>query len=183
MDIDGWGAIGCFQSHVKAWQSILEKKLENAWILEDDAILTKVQNIYVSPEEPLVWLGLKGTVKTKPREIGREYPELEYDRTQSGSHAYCIHSSLIPLLLKHAEEPLGLSVDFFMNEVCLLNKIYVGYYPLTTINEFLSFSDIDHFTLVKDKSSFWKKGLFLKVSPIICVACIFICLFLMSKQI
>jgi len=183
MDIDGWGAIGCFQSHVKSWQSILEKKLENAWILEDDAILTKVQNIHVSPEEPLVWLGLKGTVKTKPREIGRQYPELEYDRTQSGAHAYCIHSSLIPLLLKHAEEPLSLCVDFFMNEVCLLNKIYVGYYPLTTINEFLSFSDIDHFTLVKDKSSFWKKGFFLKVSKIICVACIFICLFLMSKQI
>jgi GR25 family glycosyltransferase involved in LPS biosynthesis len=176
MDIDGWGAIGCFQSHVKAWQSVLEKKLEKAWILEDDAILTNVQNIHVSPDEPLVWLGLKGTVKTINK--GRKYPELEYDRTQSGAHAYCIHSSLIPLLLKHAEEPLSLCVDFFMNEVCFLHKVYVGYYPLTKINEFLSFSDIDHFTLVKDKSTFWKNGFAVsKFFKIVCV-CAFIFLIL-----
>ena len=179
MDIDGWGAVGCFQSHVKAWQSILERKLEKAWILEDDAIITSVQSIDVSSQAPMVWLGLKGTIKTKPSTGRTEpFPELEYDRTQFGAHAYCIHSSLIPILLKHSEETLGLSVDFFINEVCLLNKIYVGYYPLTTINEFLSFSDIDHYKIVKDKSSLWninnkrfKFSLFFKIT------CAFIFLF------
>jgi GR25 family glycosyltransferase involved in LPS biosynthesis len=185
MDIDGWGAAGCFLSHVKAWKSILERKLEKAWVLEDDANITSVQSINVSSQTPFVWLGLKGNIKTKPQEYGRKEPflELDYDRTQFGAHAYCIHSSLLPIFLHHAERSISLSVDFFINETCLLNKIYIGYYPLTTTNEFLSFSDIDHFTLVTDKSSsFWKKILPRGVSKIICVACVFIFVYLFFSR-
>ena len=153
MDIDGWGAVGCFQSHVKTWRKILEMGLEKAWILEDDAILKDIQDIHVSPEAPLVWLGLRGNVTTTvSAQHDSPYPKLLYDRTQYGCHAYCVHSSLLPLLIKYAENPLSLSVDFFINEVCLHHKIYVGFVPLFTTNEFLSHSDIDHFSLIGEKS-------------------------------
>jgi GR25 family glycosyltransferase involved in LPS biosynthesis len=156
MDLDGWGAVGCFKSHVKAWKKILELGLEKAWILEDDAIIKHTESIKVSSSAPLVWLGLRGTVNTKPKgahlnTADYPFPELDYDRTQYGAHAYCIHSSLLPLLLSHAEKPLGVSVDFFINEVCLTHKIYVGYHDLCSTNEFLSYSDIDHFPLISNK--------------------------------
>jgi GR25 family glycosyltransferase involved in LPS biosynthesis len=176
MDIDGWGAVGCFQSHISAWKKILEMGLEKAWILEDDAIIKKTESISVSSSAPLVWLGLRGTVNTKPiaahlKTAAYPYPELDYDRTQYGAHAYCIHSSLLPLLLSHAEKPLGVSVDFFINEVCLAHKIYVGYHDLCKTNEFLSYSDIDHFPLITNKRRgyLWKGAIAVLIAVVLCI--------------
>ena len=151
LDIDSWGAVACFQSHRKVWQLILEEKWEKAWVLEDDAVLRRYENTEVSPEFPFVWLGLRGEPKSYPT-FDYPYKVLNYDRQSFGSHAYCVHASILPALL---EESISMSVDYFLNEFFYAKSMRVGLTDVAYTNEFLSFSDIDHIPIGKPKRWTW----------------------------
>jgi hypothetical protein len=150
IDIDSLGAIACFQSHREAWKLILKHNWDYAWILEDDAILRRSENIVVNQDTPFVWLGLRGSPKYFTME-GYPYRILNYDRECFGSHAYCIHASLIPELLENSQTQT-FSSDYFLNEYLFFKGIRVGLTDLAYTNEFLSFSDIEHVNIGKPKS-------------------------------
>jgi glucosyl-dolichyl phosphate glucuronosyltransferase len=61
----GKGAVGCFLSHYKCWQKIIDEKLNCALILEDDVVMSDVVNYLCSnpdirDEDHLVHLGGRG---------------------------------------------------------------------------------------------------------------------------
>lgn len=167
LDIDSLGQLACFHSHREAWKQILERNLEKAWILEDDAILRRVEDIEVNEDFPMVWLGLRGTPQTY-RVWNYPYSVLNYDRECFGGHAYCLHKSIIPHLL-HETETISLSVDYFLNEFFFSLGIRVGVTDLAYTNEFLSFSDVEHVPIGKPKSS-WKYISIL----LVCLVCLWI---------
>ena len=150
LDIDSWGQVACFSSHREAWKLILQYNWEKAWILEDDALLRRAEDILVSKDNPMVWLGLRGNPQSY-RTFDYPYSVLKYDRECFGSHAYCVHKSILPQLLQESEL-LTLSVDFFLNEFFLAREIRVGLTDLAYTNEFLSFSDVEHSPIGKPKS-------------------------------
>jgi GR25 family glycosyltransferase involved in LPS biosynthesis len=152
LDLDSWGSVGAFLSHRKAWQLILDNKWEKAWVLEDDCILTRIEDVKVDNEHPFVWLGLRGSPKTYTVS-GYPYKVLNYDRECYGAHGYCLHSSLIPQLLNSTT--LSLAADYFINEFLFFKGIRVGLTDIAYTNEFLSFSDIDHTPIGKPKSRLW----------------------------
>ena len=159
-DLDGWGAVACFESHRKAWSYCLEQGWNSCWIFEDDALILKVEEIQVTPELPLVWLGLRGNVQ-RQSEPGSPYPLLRYNRQCFGAHAYCIHASLLQTLLWNTQVPMSLSVDYFILEYCFAYSIRAGIVDFCSTQEFLSFSDIEHFPLQQDttKRNFFLLGL------------------------
>jgi hypothetical protein len=157
LDIDGWGAVGCSQSHLKSWKFILEQGWDSCWILEDDAIILRVEQVSVTEHKPFVFLGLRGNIQTS---FGNPYPLLNYDRTQFGAHAYCVHKSILPLLIEHYN--LFLSIDFYINELLSYYEVPVGYLPLCETNEDNSKSDVDHYA-IKNTSINGSQSLFFYV--------------------
>lgn len=147
LDLGSVGLIACFISHRKLWQKILDDGLDDAIILEDDAIVTSMNFPPVSCEKPFAWLGLRSSRKIKTND-----GNLVYDRHVYGSHAYRVHRSLVPLLLLHSET-LALSVDFFLNEVLAFHGIETPFHQLIKTNEFLSKSDIEQPPLITAESS------------------------------
>jgi len=152
LDLDSWGNAACFQSHRAAWNLILEKRWEKAWILEDDAIIKRIEDIEVSTDTPFVWLGLRGVPKMFSIP---EYPYkvLNYDRECFGAHGYCLHATLAPILLDNSTT-LSFSPDYFLNEFLFFKGIRAGVVDLAYTNEFLSFSDIEHTPIGKSSSYF-----------------------------
>jgi GR25 family glycosyltransferase involved in LPS biosynthesis len=159
-DLDGWGAVACFESHRKAWTYCLEQGWDSCWIFEDDALIHKVEEIQVTADLPLVWLGLRGNVQRQV-EPGLPYPLLKYTRQCFGAHAYCIHASLLQTLLWNTLVPMSLSVDYFILEYCFAHSIRAGIVDFCSTQEFLSFSDIEHFPLQQNttKRNFFLLGL------------------------
>ena len=153
LDIDSLGAVACFQSHREAWKFILSQKWEQAWILEDDAIIRQARDIYVDEENPMVWLGQRGQPKSYSISA-YPYPVLKYDRESYGSHGYCIHASILPELLENTAE-INLAVDSFLNEFFYFRGTRVGILDIAYTNEFLSFSDIHHMPIGKPKLRRW----------------------------
>ena len=163
LDIDSWGAVACFQSHRRAWELVIKNKWEKAWILEDDAKLTRFEDTFVSEEYPFVWLGLRGNPKTYPT-FDYPYKVLNYDRQCFGSHAYCVHASVLPELLEESRS-ISMSVDYFLNEFFFSKSIRIGVTDIAYTNEFLSFSDIDHIPIGKPKK--WNWVLFLGLAMLV----------------
>ena len=161
LDIDGWGAVGCSLSHLKCWKYVLEQGWESCWILEDDAIINRVEKVQVDEKNPFVYLGLRGTIQTRP---SSPYPLLDYDRTQFGAHSYCVHHSILPLMIQH--HCLFLSVDFYMSELLAYYEIPVGFLPLCTTLD--SNSDVDHFPITNTSVHSIQRLFYL---GIICLLC------------
>lgn len=168
LDVDGWGSIGCSLSHFKCWEFILQQGWDSCWILEDDAIILKKEDVIVSEKRPFVWLGLRGEFKLSP---SYPYSLLDYDRIPFGAHSYCVHKSILPLLINQFD--VNIQVDYFMNEVLSFYEIPTGFLALCTTNEEHSFSDIDHYA-IKNTSINGAQNIFFYVLTAICLIFVFL---------
>lgn len=164
LDIDGWGAVGCSLSHLTCWKYILEQGWESCWILEDDAIILKKEDVQVSENRPFVWLGLRGEFKLSP---SYPYSLLDYDRIPFGAHSYCVHKSVLPLLISNFE--LSIQVDYLINEILSYHEVPTGYLALCTTNEEHSYSDITHFAIRNTSITGAQNMFFLLLAAIIIV--------------
>lgn len=123
--IQGLGAIGCYLSHVKLWEMLLESKNEMFLIFEDD--LNSKMNININklesfvseidqnhPDWDLIYLGFY-----KPLPYGSEDMKLSdgiyrVNEITFTTHAYLIHRRGAQKLLKHAF-PIVHQVDSYMS--------------------------------------------------------------------
>ena len=126
------GEIGCYLSHVKIWQSMIDKKIPRIIVLEDDAALQKpfidfVNNVDKLPKKKWDVITLKTYVELKPfgRKLFGHYKMAYSCRFMNCTGAYLITLSGAEKLLKKAF-PIVRPVDGLMGRS---NK-FIHYYAI-----------------------------------------------------
>jgi GR25 family glycosyltransferase involved in LPS biosynthesis len=116
------GEIGCYDSHVRIWEHIVEKKLGVTLILEDDANIryvsehaTRLRQTFDEIQRlgtawDLLYIGGKGT---KSRNVS---PLISIPRHCNGLFAYCLTLQGAQLLLARAK-PYTIPVDVLVAEL------------------------------------------------------------------
>ena len=114
------GEIGCYLSHVKCWQHIVEQKLDYAVILEDDFSLhDDLNNVHGYIEAIEVnWDCIKLMEHPEKRKAIKTIPCLDktlirYDKIPSRTCAYVITNDGAQKMLKHSQQiSRPIDIDF-----------------------------------------------------------------------
>lgn len=138
-DLRTLGAIGCFLSHLSAWQAVVEQGYERALILEDDvhfdALRENAWQVFGGgdPCAGIDWedvdvvllgfydgVGRDGHPYTPPR-AGTSF-ECPRDPARWRGHAYIVTNRAAALLISEAL-PLAMQVDFYVGTLVLQGQL------------------------------------------------------------
>ncbi|PWW37662.1 glycosyl transferase family 25 [Idiomarina loihiensis] len=92
-----WGEVGCYLSHIRCWQKIVDEKLDYAVILEDDLHLNedfvKIHGVLEQLEYPWSFIKLGNPFKSRqetPLEKQDGFSLVSYDKAPSGTCAQVV---------------------------------------------------------------------------------------------
>ena len=117
------GEIGCYLSHRKVWQKIVQENIEYALVLEDDFLLHKglkdIDKLLKVIDQPwdLIKLGEIPNKRIKQRilEVG-DLSLIKFRKTPHGTYAYLITIEGAKKMLKHSD-PFSRPVDIDMQHI------------------------------------------------------------------
>ncbi len=123
------GQIGCYESHVRVWQQIVDRNLSSALVLEDDAAITYTQDtvdrlneflteLKTVPNWDLAYIGNIGLHPAKQQLTKHIYEPSDWE----GLYTYYITNTGARKLLKDAF-PISKAVDLFVGEEARHGKI------------------------------------------------------------
>lgn len=122
--IQGLGAIGCYLSHLKLWEMLLESKNEMFLIFEDDLYPTNV-NLYElesyvmdvitnQPDWDVIYLGFYKPLPYGSQDVKLSDTVYQINEITFTTHSYLLHRRGAQKLLKHAF-PIIHQVDSYLS--------------------------------------------------------------------
>lgn len=123
--IQGLGAIGCYLSHLKLWEMLVESKNEMFFIFEDDLNPKKKIDLYELesyvaeidrkyPDWDIIYLGFYKPLPYGSEDVKRSKNVFQVNEITFTTHAYLIHRRGAQKLLKYAF-PIVHQVDSYMS--------------------------------------------------------------------
>lgn len=122
------GAVGCFESHVKAWKRMLDTPgLELAVIFEDDAVASHsmrsiLEDDFVNLRDANWDVLLLGYIQRYPTEPSIARGTVRITHPFFGLHAYAIRRTGAEFLLSHVQYPLTAQLDGLIGMLANLHR-------------------------------------------------------------
>lgn len=142
------GEIGCFMSHRKVWQQMVEQNIPYAFILEDDFIIqSNISNVIQDIKSlDFDWDYIKLSSYGKQRKVIAKLPLIHhtlvrYEKQPAGTCAQAISLAGARRLLKSTEK-IGLPIDIALQYWWKVDVDILGLQPFPFIPNSLEASDI-----------------------------------------
>jgi len=179
------GAIGCFMSHIKCWQKIIDDKLDGACIFEDDLVIneneiSKFKMIMnnLPPDTDVLSFGYLTTRNSCSNSYSNSLINISqlpleglFKRCDKffGTQGYYVTNSGAKKLLAKAY-PLELQVDGYIAIMGKLNYINLLFTDKSMINQHnITGSDIQFYTCIKCEISEMKYSYFILTTIVVLI--------------